>query len=108
MAVDAYLSSPNAAAAAELRTTLAAWSKAAEDVRPLLASNSLLAEDLPVADEVTKLCGIGEQALDYASSGSPAGWKQNALDAIKDASRHTANLLLPFAPAVQKLVEVTR
>ncbi len=108
MAVDAYLSSPNVAAAAELRAILAAWSKAAEDVRPLLASNSLLAEDLPVADEVTKLCGISEQALDYASSGSPAGWKQNALDAIKDASRHTANLLLPFAPAVQKLVEVTR
>lgn len=104
-AVDAYLASPNAAAAAQLRATLAAWSKAADQVRPLLASNSLLAEDLPVADQVAKLCSIGEQALDYAGSGAPPGWKQSSLDQIKTASKHTANLLFPFAPQIQKLVE---
>ncbi len=107
-AVASYLGAPNQAGAETLRTQLAAWSKDATEVRPLLQSNSLLLEDVPVADMVAALCKIGLEALDYAGSAVPAGWKASALGTIKDTSKHNANLLIPFAPAIQRLVEATR
>ncbi len=104
-AVDRYLGARDAGAADSLRGTLAAWARYAGEVRPLLESNSLLAEDVPLSDAVVTLCKIGREALDYASSAAPAGWKEGSLNAIKDASKHNASLLIPFAPAIQKLVE---
>lgn len=108
VAVDKYLEDRNAAAVEALRSQLAAWSKDAAEVHPLLRSNALLAEDVPVADAVVALCGIGQEALNYAASAAPDGWKKSALDGIKDASKHNASLLIPFAPAIQKLVESSR
>jgi hexosaminidase len=106
-AVDAFIESPSGDAANALRATLTAWSNAAVAVRPLLQSNSLLAEDVPLADAVGVLCRVGREALDYATLPAPNGWKQLATDAIKDASKHSAAVLIPFAPAIQKLVEAT-
>ncbi|HEY6342667.1 MAG TPA: family 20 glycosylhydrolase [Bryobacteraceae bacterium] len=88
-----------------LRAQLAAWSRTAAQVRPLLESNSLLTEDLPVADAVVALCKFGQEALDYSGSPAPDGWKQRTIDAVKAASKHNAELLIPFAPSIQKLVE---
>lgn len=105
VAADKYLAAPNAAAAAELRRQLTEWSRTAVDVRPLLQSNSLLMENLPVADAAVSLCTLGEEALDYAKRAAPTGWKPGALSGIKDASKHNASLLIPFAPAIQKLVD---
>lgn len=107
-AVDDYLAMPNAAAADALRAQLRAWSRAADEVRPLLQSNSLLAEDLPVADAAQVLCKVGIEALGYVKSPAPSNWKQNTLAAVKDASKHNAALLIPFAAAVQKLVEAAQ
>ncbi len=117
-AVDQYLAVPTPAGAAalqlqmDLRTQLAAqlveWSRAASEVRPLLESNSLLAEDAPVADAAVIMCKAGTEALGYVDSPAPEGWRKSTLDAVKNASSHAAGLLLPFAPAVQKLVENTR
>ncbi len=111
-AVDSYVTSPGGDAATGLRTTLTAtltaWSQTAAEVRPLLQSNALLAEDVAMADATATLCRIGQEALNYASLPAPNGWKQNSMDAIKDASTHNAALLIPFAPAIQKLVEATR
>lgn len=106
-AVDVYLGSPSADGATALRAMLTAWKRAADDVRPMLGGNSLLLEDAPVADDVATLCRIGLEALGYRSAPAPQGWKQAALSAIKEASQHTANLLIPLAPPVQKLVEAT-
>ena len=117
-AVDQYLAVPTPAGAAalqlqmDLRTQLAAqlveWSRAASEVRPFLESNSLLAEDAPVADAAVIMCKAGTEALGYVDSPAPEGWRKSTLDAVKNASSHAAGLLLPFAPAVQKLVENTR
>ena len=107
-AADAYIASPDGGAADALRATLAAWSRIAAEARPLLESNSLLVENVPVADAVTTLCRIGQEALHYASSPAPEGWKQGALEAVQDASKHSAGLLVPFAPAIQKLVDFAR
>ena len=106
-AVATYLSAPSADGAAALRAQLDGWSRTATEVRPLLESNSLLAEDVPVADAVVLLCKAGIDALGYfyRSSLAPVTWKQQTLDAVKEASKHNAALLIPFAPAVQKLVE---
>ena len=105
VSVDKYLAAPDLSSAGLLRAQLAAWSKAATDVRPLLASNSLLTEDLPVSDAVVVICRAGMEALDYAGKSAPDGWKQRTLDALKEASKHNAALLIPFAPAVQKMVD---
>ncbi len=107
-AVDSYLANPTEEAADALRAQLKAWSRAADDVRPLLESNSLLEEDLPIADSAQVLCKAGIEALSYAKSPAPSNWKQQTLEAVKDASKHNAALLIPFAPAVQKLVETAQ
>jgi len=107
-AVDSYLAIPTEPAADALRAQLKAWLGAASEIRPLLESNSLLAEDLPVADSAFVLCKAGIEALGYAKSPAPANWKQQTLAAVKDASKHNAALLIPFAPAVQKLVEAAQ
>ena len=103
-AVDRYLSERTPAGAAGLRQELTVWSQTVTDVRPMLQANSLLTEDLPIADGVAALCRAGMEALSYRS-GAPADWKPRTLAAVKDASRHAAGLLIPFAPAIQKLVE---
>jgi hexosaminidase len=106
--VDKYLAAPNAAAADPVRAQLAAWSKTAADVRPMLVSNSLLIENAPLADAIETLCRIGVEALKYGSEPAPNGWKQRGTDAVRDASKHNAALLIPFAPAIQKLVDSAR
>jgi hexosaminidase len=91
-AVDRYLAAPDPAGAEALRTQLEAWSKNALAIRPLLAANSLLTEDLPVADELVALCRTGEDAL--------AGLKQGTAPSL-----HHASLLIAIAPGIQKLVD---
>jgi hexosaminidase len=104
-AVDRYLAAPNPAAADSLRKQLAAWIQTAVAVRPLLEGNSLLSEDLPIADAVTALARAGSEALASRSVSAPPDWKAHAQAAIKDASAHRASLLVAIAPAIQKLVE---
>lgn len=95
-AVDRYLAAPSADQANQLRKQLAAWSESTTQIHALLESNSLLSEDLPVADSLATLCRIGDEAL----SGKTA-----SAAAIKDATAHHAGLLIAIGPAVQKLVE---
>jgi hexosaminidase len=104
-AVDRYLSAPNAPDADLLRKQLAAWSANAVAIRPLLESNSLLTEDLPVADGVTTLCRIGGEALTYTNTTAPVDWKQRTVAALKESNAHHASLLIALGPAIQKLVD---
>jgi hexosaminidase len=104
-AVDRYLSAPTPAEADRLRKQLDAWSGNAANIRPLLESNSLLTEDLPVADGLTALCKVGDEALTYSGTAPPADWKQRAPAALKEANAHHASLLIAIGPAIQKLVD---
>jgi hypothetical protein len=83
---------------------MAACIDKATAARPVLESNSLLLEDLPLADAVTVLCRAGIEALSYRASAPPPDWKPRILAAIKDAGTHRANLLIAIAPAIEKLV----
>jgi hexosaminidase len=110
-AVDHYLAGAKQEADAEaLRKELAAWSDNAKAVRPTLESNSLLLEDIPVADSLVRLCQTGQEALSLLNSQSRANsdWKQRNLAAIGDAAKPQANMLIQIAPAIQKLVEAVQ
>ena len=104
-AVDRYLSAPNAADADKLTKQVDAWSRNAADIRPLLETNSLLTEDLPLVDALITECRIGAEALNYSTNPAPADWKQQTLTVFKDANAHHAGLLIAIGPAIQKLVD---
>ena len=86
--VDRYLSGSKDAQGGELlRKQLAIWSENVAAVRPMLEGNSLLNEDLPLADAAAVLCKVGQEALSYlGGSASPsAGWKGQSLTAVEGA-----------------------
>lgn len=106
-AVDEYLAGPKSANASEqLRTHLTAWWENAVAVRPTLESNSLLHEDIPVADAITTLCKAGLDAIAGLDSKTPpaADWKSSATDAVTKASKPHADLLVQIAPGIEKLI----
>jgi hexosaminidase len=104
-AVDQYLSARSPDAADGLRKQLAEWSRIAVQIRPLLEANSLLTEDLPITDGLAAMCGVGDEALTYASTMAPADWKQHAVAVLKEANAHHAGLLIAIGPAIQKFVD---
>jgi hexosaminidase len=93
------------AEAGQLRKQLDAWLKTTSEVRPLLETNSLLTEDLPVADGLAAMCRIGDEALTYVNTKAPADWKQHTAALLKEANAHHAGLLIAIGPAIQKLVD---
>jgi hexosaminidase len=108
IAVDRYLNAPDPAESELLRKQLAQWSENAAHIRPLLETNSLLTEDLPVADGLAALCRIGDEALTYSNTAAPADWKQRTVAILKNANTHHASLLIAIGPAIQKLVDAVR
>ena len=108
-AVDEYLAVPkDKRNGASLRAVMAAWAQAAKEVRPMLENQSMLTENLPVADGVGKLCQAGQEALTYLDgpNGAPAGWKKEASASIEPVvNKRIGDLLIQIAPGVQKLVE---
>lgn len=91
--------------AGQLRKQLDAWLTAASELRPLLESNSLLTEDLALADGLAAMCKVGDEALTYANTKAPADWKQYTVTALKEANAHHAGLSIAIGPAIQKLVD---
>jgi len=109
--VDAYLAESaearknDAGLKQELLRQLAAWQKSAADVRPMMEANGLLTEDIPVADTVNALCRVAQEAITRLDTGNgDASWKKGAAAAVEAALRHQDSMLIPIAPAVQKLV----
>jgi len=104
-AVDAYLASPSTAAADGLRSQLRKWADNVTPVHTMLETNSLLLEDVPVADALTVICKAGIEALSFASAPPPTGWKERTTAALKEANAHHAAMLIAIEPGVQKLVD---
>ncbi len=110
-AVDRFLQGPKTSEAiAPLQKQLSQWLDAVEAVRPSLQQNSLLMEDNPLADSLASLCQVGQQALSYLGRGTPAPaqWKQHSVDAVTDAAKPKADLLVQIAPGIQKLVDAVQ
>lgn len=109
--VDAFLASPpgHRSGGNDLRKQLAAWLAATNAVRPMLETNSLLNEDIPVADQLVNLCQTGEQALSYLDQSTTVTaapvWKQQAEASVQKDSARQADMLIQIAPGIEKLVE---
>jgi hexosaminidase len=110
--VDAYFATPGSARdSGTLRSELSEWQKAASDVDHMGVTNSLLAEDVPVARAVVTLCQTALQSLDYLEGRSlpPAGWKDQAKSVTaKYSYQRIGDLLMPMAPGVAKLVDAVQ
>ena len=106
--VDQYLAGtkgvPNSA---PLAKQLQAWAENAVALRPTLERNSVLNEDLPVADALVRLCKAGQEALAFLDSNgrASADWKQQNDAAVKQDSQRQGDILIQIAPAIQKLVD---
>jgi hexosaminidase len=109
--VDRYLASPNdTALRSTLRGELEQWSYAALAVRRMAERNGILQEDTTAIDALGKLSQTGLEAL--AISDTPpsklADWKQNAEASITPyVNKRVGDLLIPIAPAIEKLVQAT-
>ncbi len=91
-----------------LRHQLAIWQEEALAVRPLLERNSLLTENVPVADALVTLCKTGEEALDYlggTKQNATTDWKQRETSQVEEAGKRHGDLLLPISPGIEALVQ---
>jgi len=91
----------------ELQRRLAVWEQAAKDVKPMLTTQSVLAENLPVATGIEVLSQVGQEALSYlrGTAKPPAGWKSQATAKIAPyVDKRFGDLLIQIAPGVKKLV----
>jgi hexosaminidase len=108
-AVDEYLAAPkDQRNSARVRERLLLWTQAVKDVRPMLENESVLTENLPLAEAVAKLCAVGQEALTYlnGSNAAPTGWHQQATAALKPiVNQRFGDLLIQIGPGVQKLVD---
>ncbi|HZS56504.1 MAG TPA: family 20 glycosylhydrolase [Bryobacteraceae bacterium] len=111
-AVDAYLAAPPAQRnSQELHKHLSQWADNAWNVRPMLETNSLLNENLPVADAVIAVCEAGLDAIatldpaTQAANPRDAAWKQRTQAAVNDAATRKGDILVQIAPGVAKLVD---
>ncbi len=111
-AVDRFLAAPQAQRNSEdLRRKLTQWSEAALEVRAMGQQNSLLIEDIPVADGLKELCRTGLESLTYLDGKAQAStsWKDHAKTTVAQYTyKRIGDLLLPIAPGVAKLVDAVQ
>ncbi|HKF19985.1 MAG TPA: family 20 glycosylhydrolase [Candidatus Angelobacter sp.] len=95
--------------AATLNGELTAWQDNGQRLTPLLESNPLLQEALPVSQNLSAVAATGLQALRYLTSTgrAPAAWRDQQLAFLKDAQKPQAEVLNTIVPSVLKLVEAT-
>jgi hexosaminidase len=98
-AVDEYLAGPrNADRSAWLRQQLGKWSDHTIAAQPLLQSNSLLNEELPIADQVVILCRLGQDAIAHLDANQP-------MKKTDFKAESQADMVIQIAPAIQKLMD---
>jgi hypothetical protein len=106
--VDFYLKNgPDAAQAAELRSTLARWRDNRAVLDPILDRSPRAAEARVHSRDLTTVSRRGLEALDHLASGhsAPAAWTEQAKNDLAVAQRPSASELeVAVVPAVRKLV----
>jgi hypothetical protein len=73
----------------------------------MLENESVLTENLPVADGVEKLCAAGLEAFSYLddTNHAPTDWKKKAQARIDPfVDKRFGDLLIQIAPGIQMLV----
>ncbi len=98
-----FLRSPDSSPDALIQK-LTTWQENATALLPTLKSNSLLAENVPVAEAVAQLCEIGKEAI-ASHTGNRAAIRQNAGEIVGKLSERQGDLLIQIAPGIKSLVE---
>ena len=93
----------------EMRKWLTAWRDNHRQLEPVLNSNALLQEIVPISRDLESVAAAGLQALDYLNAGghAPAAWRDQQLAMLQQAGKAQAELLIMVTPSAQKLVEAT-
>ncbi len=76
----------------------------------MLENQSVLTENLPLANAVAKLCAVSQEALTYLDGPTlaPADWHKQASVTIKPiVNPRFGDLLIQIGPGIQKLVDAT-
>ncbi|MFL6415976.1 MAG: beta-N-acetylhexosaminidase [Bryobacteraceae bacterium] len=102
--VDRYLSG-SASSPEWLMKQLTEWHDNAQQLLPLLRENSLVEENIPIAEAVAELCQIGQDAIGARSLNHPEALKADAAAKVTAASERKGDILIQIAPGIQKLVD---
>ena len=83
------------------------WKNNIPQIMPLLQSNGLLTENVPVAQAVISLSATGLEAFEDLRSGKHVdpSWIKGALATVDENSVPKVEMSIQFAPGVRKLVE---
>src|SRR5262249_50833741 len=92
-----------------IKKWLTLWQGNDEELEPILQSNSLLKELIPVSKSLQTVATTGLQALDYLNRGgrAPSTWREQQLAMLKLAEKPQVELINMIAPSVEKLVLAT-
>jgi hexosaminidase len=107
--VGTYVSSgyKDSSAEAQIRAWLVKWQGNHATLKPLLEQSFLLAEDLPLSEDLASLSAAGLEALDAISKNQPLPDARRAeqLAVVERSMKPRANLLIMVAPSIQKMIE---
>jgi hexosaminidase len=93
-----------------VRKQLTTWRDCREELLTLLQPSAILAEDLPLAEDLSAVARAGIEALDYLDSGKPAppAWVEEQSVLLRLAAKPHAEMLLMIVEPVRKLVEAAQ
>ena len=93
---------------AQIRAWLVKWQGNHATLKPTLEGSFLLNEDQPLSEDLAALSAAGLQALDAIKAGQPLPqtWRDEQLAIAARSLQPRANLVIPVAPGIQKLIEV--
>jgi hexosaminidase len=107
--VDHYLANrqANRADLDAINEQLLRWANNIPKVMPVLTSNALLKETVPVANNLQQIINSGLEALDDLKSGKAAtpDWVHSQIAMLEAAAKQKAEVLIQIEPGVRKLVE---
>jgi hexosaminidase len=107
--VDTYVAGThNPANSQALRASLTRMAQSVTAVRPLLQTNSLLKEDIAVADSLDALCSVGQEAIAVLDGTHDAKLSSGANDQVASAAKPQADMLIMIAPGIRKLVDAAQ
>ncbi|MCG6920285.1 MAG: family 20 glycosylhydrolase [Acidobacteria bacterium] len=109
--VEALLADPDRAAGREeIRARLAAWQGLEGRLRSLLEGSGMLRELVPLAAEVSRLAGVGLEALGFVEEGSvaPEPWRAQSVLLLEEPDERPHALEVAFRPAVLRLFDAAQ
>ncbi len=107
--VDQYLANRQADASDldAINAQLLHWENNIPKVLPVLTSNAILKETVPVAQNLEQIIKAGIEAAAYLKSGNVATpeWVHSRITLLDEAAKQKAEVLIQIEPGVRKLVE---